>query len=186
MQIDTQRFLDYVEQTGKLCFWDIEATGLRGDYNSVLCVSIKPWGGDVTTFTIKQPGNDQKVVRQAAELLAEYDCWAGYYSKGFDKPMLNTRLLKWGAKPLVPRHHIDLYYQCKSHLLTARRSQGHLLSWLGTPEQKMTVGADTWNDVLYNTKEAMETMVERCESDVIGLEGLYNKVRHVIKDIKRD
>ena len=50
----------------------------------------------------------------------------------------------------------------------------------------MTVGADTWNDVLYNTKEAMETMVERCESDVIGLEGLYNKVRHLIRDVKRD
>ena len=106
MQIDTQRFLDYVEQTGKLCFYDIEATGLRGDYNSVLCVSIKPWGGDVTTFTIKQPGNDQKVVRQAAELLAEYDCWAGYYSKGFDKPILDYL----NGEPLLSSLDITLTY----------------------------------------------------------------------------
>ena len=185
MNIDTQDYLRLVENAKTLCFFDIEATGLRGDYNSVLCVSIKPYGGEVTTFCIKQPGNDKRVVREASEHLAQFDCWVGYYSKGFDKPMLNTRLLKWGLDPLQQRHHIDLYFSCKAHLLTARKSQGHLLSWLGTPEQKMTVGADMWNDVLYNTDEAMKTMIERCESDVIGLEGLYNKVKHVIRDIKK-
>ena len=185
MQIDTQDYLRLIEHAQKLAFFDIEATGLRGDYNSVLCVSVKPYKGSVVTFSIKQPGNDKRVVREAKEFLARFDCWAGYYSKGFDKPMLNTRLLKWGFDPLPKRHHIDLYYQCKAHLLTARRSQGHLLSWLGTPEQKMTVGADVWNDVLYKTDEAMKTMVERCESDVIGLEGLYEKTKHIIADVKR-
>jgi hypothetical protein len=47
-------------------------------------------------------------------------------------------------------------------------------------------GADVWSEVLYKTEEAMKTMVERCESDVIGLEGLYKRTRHLYRDIKRD
>lgn len=186
MQIDAQQFLGYVEATKKIAFYDIEATGLRGDYNSVLCVSIKPYDEPPVTFTIKQPGNDKKLVREAKDYLDQFDCWVGYYSKGFDKPMLNTRLLKWGMTPLPSKHHIDVYYQLKYNLLTARRSQGHLLSWLGTPEQKMSVGADVWNDILYKTEETMKQMVDRCESDVAGLEGLYKRTRHLYKDIKRD
>ncbi len=185
MQIDVQEFLDLVEGTGKLAFVDIEATGLRGDYNSVLCVSIKPWHQEPYTFSILQPGNDQKVVRDAKAALEEYAAWCGYYSKGFDLPMLNTRLLKWRAEPIEKRPHIDMYYSLKANLLTARRSQSHLLAWLDTPEQKMTVGADVWNDVLNNTKSAMRTMIQRCESDVAGLEALYDRTRHLIREIKR-
>lgn len=186
MQIETQDYLRLLEETNRLAFVDIEATGLRGDYNSVICVSVKPYGLPPTTFTVVQPGNDKKLVREARDFMAEFDCWATYYGKGFDKPMLNTRLLKWGLDPLPNKHHLDLYYLAKYHLLTARRSQGHLLSWLGTEDQKMTVGADMWNEILYNTESAMKTMIERCESDVIGLEAFYGKVKHLARDIKRN
>ena len=64
MQLDTQEFLTLAEQANKLCFWDIEATGLRGDYNSVLVCSIKPFKSKPITFVVKQPGNDQKLVRE--------------------------------------------------------------------------------------------------------------------------
>lgn len=187
MQIDTQRYLKLVENNGSLACVDIEATGLRGDYNSVLVVSVKPYRADPVSFYVRQAGNDQKVVREAKEFMEQFDVWVTYYGKGFDIPMLNTRLLKWGQGPIDPRHHLDAYYLGKAHLLTARRSQGHLLSWLGTPEQKMSVGADVWNQVLSeNTREeAMKIMVERCESDVIGLEGFYDRVKHLARDLKR-
>jgi len=185
MQIDAQTYLRLVEESNKIAFVDIEATGLRGDYNSVLVVSIKPYQSSPFSFSIAQPGNDKRVVREAAEAMAEFDCWVTYYGKGFDIPMLNTRLLKWGYEPLPHRHHVDLYYTGKAHLLTARRSQGHLLSWLGTPEQKLTVGADVWNEILSDTKAVMPKMIERCESDVEGLQALYEKIKHLIRDIKR-
>jgi hypothetical protein len=50
----------------------------------------------------------------------------------------------------------------------------------------MTVGADVWSEVLYDTEKSMKIMVERCESDVIGLEGLYKRTRHLFRDVKRD
>lgn len=186
MQIEAQDYIRLVEAANTLCFFDIEATGLRGDYNSVLVASIKPYNSDPYSIVVKQPGNDQGVVRAVKAELEKYDCWVTYYGKGFDIPMINTRLLKWRSAPVDKRHHIDMYYSLKSNLLTARRSQGHLLSWLGTPEQKMTVGADVWNEVIQDPKgPAMKTMIERCESDVVGLQGLYEKTKHVIREIKR-
>lgn len=185
-RLDAQDYLRLVEAANTLGFVDIEATGLRGDYNSVLVVSIKPYKGRPTSFSIQQPGNDQRVVREAKEALQRLDCWVTYYGKGFDLPMLNTRLLKWNAGPIERRHHVDLYYTLKHNLLTARKSQSHLLSWLGTPEQKMTVGADTWNEIVRDTQAAMPTMIKRCESDVKGLQDLYEKTKHLIRDIKRD
>lgn len=185
MQVDTQRYLDFIESLHTLAFVDIEATGLRGDYNSVLVVSVKPYDQTPYSFYVKQPGNDQKVVREVREYLEEFDCIATYYGKGFDIPMLNTRLLKWGINRISPIHHIDMYYSLKSNLLTSRRSQGHLLSWLQAPEQKMSVSADVWNDIIVNPKKHLPTMIERCESDVCGLEELYKKTRHLIRDIKR-
>lgn len=186
MQIDAQDYLRLVESANTLAFFDIEATGLRGDYNSVLVASIKPYNSDPYSFVVKQPGNDKGVVGAVKEALEKYDCWVTYYGKGFDIPMINTRLLKWGKSPVDKRHHVDMYYSLKSNLLTARRSQGHLLSWLDAPEQKMTVGADVWNQVIQDPKgPAMKKMIERCESDVEGLQGLYEKTKHVIRDIRR-
>jgi DNA polymerase elongation subunit (family B) len=185
MQVDAQDFLRLVEDTGQLAFFDIEATGLRGDYNSVLCVSVKPYGGKAETFSVKQAGNDQKVVREAKECLEQYDAICGYYSKGFDIPMLNTRLLRWSQDPIKKLFHIDMYYSLKYNLLTARRSQGHLLSWLGTPDQKMSVSAEKWNEVLADTTTNMPEMIKRCESDVAGLEGLYSRTKHLIREIKK-
>lgn len=184
MQIDPQMFLRLAERAKSLCFLDIEATGLRGDYNSVLVVSIRPFGSKPTTFFISRPGNDQRVVNEAKRLLESFDCWVTYYGKGFDIPMLNTRLLRWGQDPIQKRHHIDLYYSLKANLLTARRSQGHLLSWLNTPESKMTVSAEAWNEVLMDPKAAIATMVKRCESDTAGLQALYKRTHHLIRDIK--
>lgn len=185
VNIDAQEYLELVEATGRLAFFDIEATGLRGDYNSVLCVSVRPYGKPARTFAVSRAGDDKSVVLAAKDELEKYSVWCGYYSKGFDIPMLNTRLLQAGERAISKRHHLDLYYTLKSNLLTARRSQGHLLDWLNTPEKKMSVSAEEWNRVLADTKAAMPKMIARCESDTKGLEALYKRTKHVISEIKR-
>jgi uncharacterized protein YprB with RNaseH-like and TPR domain len=137
------------------------------------------------------------VVHQAAEMLRRFDCWVSYYGKSFDFPMINTRLLKWGLDPLERQKHIDLYYTLKANLATARRSQAHLLDWLRIDKtgestdtdnidvvRKMSVSADEWNQVLSNPKKAMKTMVARCESDTLGLQSLYLRTKHLIREIK--
>jgi len=183
MNVDAQEYLGLLEQTDGLVFFDIESSNLRGDYGAVLVVSVKPYGKKPTSFAVKQIGHDSLVVRNAKAELEKAKVWVSYYGKGFDVPFLNTRLLKNGQMPLDKRPHLDMYFVLKSHILTSRRSQSHLLSWLGTPEQKMAVSADIWAKIGSNVKKYIPTMVERCESDCAGLEALYNQTKHVIGDI---
>jgi uncharacterized protein YprB with RNaseH-like and TPR domain len=185
MQVDSQRFLAMAEKAKSIAFFDIEANGLNGDYNSVLVVSVKPYGQKPISLHVNQIGNDQKLVREAKELLETFDCWVSYYGKGFDIPMLNTRLLKWEQWPIAKRHHVDMYYVLRYNVKTSRHSQAHLLTWLGTKEQKMTVSADVWNMMAANPRKYMPTMIKRCESDTIGLEALYDKSKHLISEITR-
>ena len=185
MNIEPEMFLRLCEETKKLVFFDIESTGQKGDYNSVLCVSIKPYKAKPVTHVIKQVGNDKAVVRLAKETLEGACCWVSYYGKGFDIPMLNTRLLKWGYEPIAKRPHVDMYFTLKANILTGRRSQAHLLAWLGTKEQKMTVGADIWSSLAMSFDKNIETLIKRCESDVHGLEDMYTRTNHLIREITR-
>ena len=183
MNVDAQRYLELLEKNRSLLFVDIEASGLKGDYNSVLVVSTKPYGARATSLHVNKVGSDKGVVAEAKELLESADAWVTYYGKGFDIPMLNTRLLRHGLDPIKKRHHVDLYYTLKYGILTGRKSQGHLLSWLKLPQQKMSVSASDWSDMPSRTEEIMPTMIKRCESDVKGLEALYKRTKHLIKDI---
>lgn len=184
VKVETNKYLRLIEDANKLVFFDIEASGLNADYNSTLCVSFKPYRSDPFTVSIKQMGNDQRVVRETKEILESFDCWVTYYGKGFDYLFLNTRLLKWGYDPIQPRHHIDMYYVLKAHTKMGRRSQEAYLDFLGTEERKMKVSQNVWSEMGFKLDKHMPTMIERCESDVRGLQNLYDRTKHLIRDIK--
>lgn len=190
--LDAQEFLSLVERAGAICFWDTEATGLSGDYNSMLVSSIKPFNRSPVSFVVTRPGDDRRVALATKEELEKYSCWVTYYGKGYDRKLLRTRLLRWGLEDVEDRPHLDLYWTLKNSLNTSRRSQAHLLQWLGLSpevadqlEQKMAVSAEVWNAVLAHPRQYLPTLRERCESDCTSLEGLYKKVRHIPKEIKR-
>ena len=184
MKLEAQTYLDWAEELNQICFFDIEASGLKGDYNSTLVVSILPFKGKPETYTVKRVGFDRALLEEVSKKLSSYHCWVTYYGKGFDIKMLNTRLTRWGLPPIPSRNHIDLYFSLKYHLLTARKSQGHLLSWLGTPESKMSVSASVWSEIASDLDKHMPTMIARCESDTKGLRALYKRTRHLIKEVK--
>jgi uncharacterized protein YprB with RNaseH-like and TPR domain len=185
MQIEAKDYLDFIEKTGQLASFDIEATQLNADLGSVLCASVKPFGKKPYTFKVKAVGNDVKVIRDLKDALEEYHCWLGYYSKGFDIPFVNTRLLKWGYAPIESRHHIDLFFTLKPKTKMSSKSLGRFASLLGTEEQKMGVPQNVWSEMGFKLEENMPIMVDRCESDTIVLENLYVKTKHLIREVKR-
>ena len=93
MQIKAEEFLPLAERAGALCFFDLESTGTKGDYNSILCISVKPWHGKPVSFVVDGPGSDRNILAAARDELHKYTLWCGYYSKGFDAPMIQSRLL---------------------------------------------------------------------------------------------
>lgn len=185
MQIGAQLFLDMAERSGELCSFDIESTGRDGDYNSVLVVSVKPYNKVPKVYVAERPGTDKGLLIEVRDELERYAGWITYYGRGFDVPIIQTRLLKHRLKPLDKRFHIDMYYHLNAHIKTGRKSQGHRLNWLELPEEKMSVSAEEWNRVLSGNKAAMATMVKRCVSDTRGLEALYKRTRHLIGEITR-
>jgi hypothetical protein len=185
LNVDTQEYLTLLEKTGGLLFFDIETSNLRADYGGVLVASFKPYGQKPFSLSVKQIGHDSLVVREAKKILEDAKVWVSYYGKGFDVPFLNTRLLKNGQMPIDKRPHLDMYFKLKYSTLTSRKSLSHLLLWLGTPEQKMSVSADTWATIGSDIKKSMPKMIARCESDCAGLEDLYKQTRQVIVDITR-
>ncbi|MCI0349107.1 MAG: ribonuclease H-like domain-containing protein [Acidobacteriales bacterium] len=185
MQLNAQDFLSLAERANSLCTFDLESTGTKGDYNSILCVTVKPWHAKPVSFVVDRPGNDRAILADVRDELHKYDCWVGYYSKGFDTPMLQSRLLVNRLKPLIKRPQVDMYYVMKYHTITGRRSQAHLLEWLNLKQKKMTLSPDLWVQVLKNPARNLPTLRKRCESDCAGLENLYDSCKHLIAEVTR-
>ena len=185
MQVNAQEYLRLMEKAGTLAFFDTEGFGFDADYGSLLCATVKPYGGEAKTFKAERPGNDRKLIIDLKKHLESFDAWCGFYSKGHDIKYINSRALRYGIKPVEKRPHIDLYFVLKSHLATSRKSQAHLLSWLECPEQKLSVSAESWNRIKYDFKKEMKIMEARCLSDVNGLLNLYERTKHIITDITR-
>lgn len=184
MQIDAQVFLPIAEKAKSIAFVDIEAANLNADFGTIVTVSVKPIGEDPVTFTAR-PGRDKALLKQIVPEMAKYPLWVTFYGKLFDIPMINSRLLVNGLPPLPKHHHVDLYWTVKSKTHLSRRNQGHILSWLGTPESKMGVSPNVWAELASDYDKNMKILKERCESDVIGLEAMYQKVKHLIGEITR-
>jgi len=184
MQIDAQVFLPLAERAGALAFVDIEAANLNADFGTVVVVSVKPFGEKPVTFKCR-PGKDKAMLKKVALELAKYPVWVSFYGKLYDIPFLNSRLLVNGLPPLPKHHHIDMYWVVRSRTHLSRRNQGHILSWLGTSEEKMSVSPSVWAELSSNYDKNIATLVKRCESDVEGLEAMYNRVKHLVGEITR-
>lgn len=184
-QVEIQKYLRWIEQDHTLFTWDIESSGLNGDYAQILVISIKPYGEDCVTYSLKKGHSDKAMVRAASKMLSSADAWLTYYGKGFDVKMVNTRLLYWGLPMLVKQPHIDLFYVLKYFMKTGSKSQAHLLNFLELPQEKMTVHPSAWSQLSVNFTENMEILIERCESDCIGLEALYDRAKLAIQDARR-
>ena|SRR3990167_592220 len=193
MNVDPQHYLDLVERSGRLMFWDTESQGLEGDYGRMYVCSAKLFGKDPEVFAVGKNGQDRGMVREARDHLNTADCWVTYYGRGHDVHLLNTRLVRWGYAPLDPKPHIDMYYQLKYKLKTGRHSQAHLLEFLEDtmanmgikPEHKMTISPNVWSDLFTSFPRNIRLLRERCMSDTRGLEALYRTTRHLIRDITR-
>jgi DNA polymerase elongation subunit (family B) len=184
VQIKAEEFLPIAEAAGALAFVDIEASNLKGDFGTVVVVSIKPYKKKPITFSAG-PGRDRKLLLQVRNELHKYQLWVTFYGKMFDIPFLQSRLLVNQLEPLEKRHHIDMYWVIKGRTVLSRRNQAHLLSWLGTPEEKMSVSPGIWANMAVNTPEKLEILRKRCESDVAGLEAMYDRCKHLVAEITR-
>jgi len=162
----------------RIATWDLETSGLEGDVGRLLCGSILDHQtGEMTSYRNdklkgakrKNMADDLALAVAIRNKLEHYHITVGWFSKGFDIPFLNTRLVKGGERMLAPHMHLDPIWFCKGWRGIKPRSakMAVMAEFFNLPERKPGVDVDVWIDAaLGGDSAAMDILVDRCESDV--------------------
>lgn len=169
----------------KVCFWDLETSHLKANFGHILCCGVKPY--EKKPFVLVRDNlpssNDKELCREIRDTLNEYDILVGFYSLGFDLKEINSRLMRWGLKPMDRKLHIDLFGVCKKIFNLHRRSLHAICEHLDI-KGKGHVEGRLWQEAAYDgNKAAYKWIVNHCRDDVRVLEPLLNCVKWEIRGI---
>jgi len=171
------------------CF-DIEATGLTGDFGAVLCCVIKTYGSpERKVFSVDFDysnllSSEKEMLVDIRDCLSEYDGISGYYSSRYDIPMLRTRMMYHGIRPNIPKmKHLDVYFTIKRNINSSTRRMeriGDLLRANALPElpDKTDLNPDVWIRATHGRNAgARDYIIDHCIHDVDLLEGILVYVK---------
>ena len=106
-------------------YLDIESTGLKGNWDYMLCWCIKEAGNPdilgrhLTKREITGYKFDKDLTKELADTIRKFDRVITYYGIRFDIPFIKTRCEKWGLDFPAYRDlwQTDVYFIAKSNLL---------------------------------------------------------------------
>lgn len=165
---------------------------LKAQINSIICCGYKVLSDNAITACInawdfepwqRDVNDDSEVVRAVYEVLKDADCVVTHNGRRFDWKFLQTRLLKHGFDPLHKIPHVDTCAVAKANLMTFNNRLGNVSEFLGLDKKMENGGWDLWVRVRRRDPEAMKIMTEYCMKDVDVLEGVFKRLRPLIKEI---
>ena len=176
--------------------WDLETTGLGGNFGRILCCSFKvaspdqankPFTlrGDARPYRTRDIADDGKLAVAIRDVLEDYDVIVGHNSKLFDRKFLNARLLKHGHAIKRSQFHVDTMWIVRTHF----RMSSKLLNvqkMLDLPDEKTDITWDNWARAGAWDKAGMDEVVSHCEQDVRVLEQAYWKLLPAMRTLSRD
>ncbi len=177
-----------------LAFVDLETTNLKGNFGRVLCASVADKYGNVRTFRLDDPlfardrrRDDVALVVALRDYLEQFDMLVGWYSKMFDIPFLNTRLLIGNERPMrTDIMHLDPIYKARKGSLTLHSARlDAVAKTFRLPVQKTGLDPDIWNDAADGVTEAMDYVVQHCEADVLVLRMVFHILKPLVKVVHR-
>lgn len=179
----------------KVALFDIEATGLRGDFGMILCAVVKPLGSRDTKHVFQLDFDnpdllnaEKNMLLEIKECLESFDGSCGYFSSRYDLPMLRTRMIYHGIKPIPKQKHLDIYWTVKRVINTSSRRMervGDLMRVNANTKlpQKTKLDINEWIKVAFSRdKKSLGYIVQHCINDVDMLEGIIEELRDFIPD----
>ena len=173
----------------RLLLWDIESTGLKGDFATILCIGYK-WYGEKSTKVIsimdfprfkKDPTDDSFLMREFMKVYNEADATITYFGTGFDRKMMYTKLLEHGLALPANIPMIDLFYTVKGNTTLSRKSLDNVANFLGTPTQKTKVLGKVWKKAMAGHAGSIRYIIDHCIADVKVLEEVYERLRPLVR-----
>lgn len=162
---------------------------LKATHNSIICFGYKVSGmkkskcinaWDFPRWR-KNINDDYEVVKAAAKILRTADCIVTHNGKRFDWKFLQTRLLFHGLDPLPEILHIDTCSVAKSNLMSFNNRLNTLAKLLTKMQKQEHEGWGLWVKVMQKNSKAMKEMTVYCKQDVTVLEGIFKKLKPLIK-----
>ncbi len=175
-------------------YFDLETTNLKANFGRILCASVADMFGNVRTFRIDEAPyarsrrrDDIALCVALRDYLEQFDIIMGWYSKMFDVPFLNTRLLIGNERPLrADIMHVDAIWKAKKGSMALHSARlDSLAKTFRLDTQKTVLDPDIWQDAADGDKEAMDYVVEHCEADVLVLRKVFHVLKPLIKIVHR-
>ncbi len=166
--------------------FDIESTGLTGDFSCILCAVVKPYGrGKEQVFKIDLDKRDmleaeKDLLLEFLPVLTSFDGLAGYYSTRFDMPLIRTRCMFHGIPAPKKIKHFDAYFTIRRTVNPTTRRMDRIneinrLTDESLPE-KSKLGVKEWTGATFRRdKESLDYIVTHCVADVRVLESIIDK-----------
>lgn len=173
----------------KILLFDIESTHLKADWATLLCIGWKWYEDDKVnvpslmdyTNWKKDVTDDSKLLRDFHATMMEADMLVGYFSKGFDIKMLQSKFLEIGLPVLPNIPHVDLFYTVKANMTLTRKSLDNVSRYLGLENEKTHLSGKIWKRAMAGHTEAIGYVIDHCKADVLVLEELYTKLRPMVR-----
>jgi len=153
-------------------YFDIEATGLKANFDIMLCYSIKPRGekGIITRSILDYEWSmkgEKALVRQLIKDIKRFDMLVTYNGTYYDIPFIRSRALRHGLKPpeYMELYHRDLYFVAKSRLSAHRKNLGTVAPLVGV-RGKTDIDPKNWEAAVFGDKRAIREIIRHNIGDV--------------------
>lgn len=180
----------------KVGVFDIETSGLTGDWDVVLCASMKTYGKDkIDVFKIDLQELDmlkaeRVLLQEINESIKQYDGIITYYGSMFDIPMIRTRSFAQGLIPPSKIKHLDMYFTVRRTINTSSKRLARVeeLLLMGKPAPKAPLKTrldmDPWMKTVYSRdQKSFEYMVDHNKRDVVLLEEVTDQFKQFLPEI---
>lgn len=121
--------------------------------------------------------DDKALVSDLRDLMDQADIIIAHNLRGFDKKVINTRILINGIKPPKPYKTIDTLDIAKSQFKFTSNKLDGIAIQLGLQRKLATGGFELWRGCMTGNPDSWNKMVDYNIQDVLVLEEVYLKLR---------
>ena len=176
----------------KVGYLDIESTGLKGNWDFMLCWCVKTAGGEIlgrhlTQQEITHYKFDKDLTKELIDTINGFDRIVTYYGMRFDIPFIKTRAEKWGLNFPAYRDlwQTDVYFIAKANLLLHSTRLMHVCDLMGIPNKEHKLDPDIWQKAQSGHIPSLEWIFKHCQEDVTSLELAHERLKKYTIPAKR-
>lgn len=148
----------------------------------IICISYKWEGRDkVHRLTWDENQDDKQMLISFINIANTADELIAHNGDRFDIKWIRTRCI-FHRIPMFPQYRtLDTLKKAKSSFYFNSNKLDYIAKFLNVGAKMETGGYDLWKNVMANDLDALKTMGEYCDQDVIVLEAVYQEMKDYFK-----